>query len=72
MIRFVYEMIDELEEKIKMIIEAILNAWLIAVFRERQKMMDKYIKENETILSKFSFYVFSSRISLIEIENLET
>jgi hypothetical protein len=68
----VYETVEELEEKIRAVIEAIANSRLIVAFREWQKRVDECITNKGDDLSKFSFYVFSSQISLLEIESPET
>jgi hypothetical protein len=38
--------VDKLEEKIRMVIEAIPKSRLIAIFREWQSRMNKYTKNN--------------------------
>jgi hypothetical protein len=39
-----YEMVEELEKKVKVVIKAISKSRLIAVFREWKKRVDKCIK----------------------------
>jgi hypothetical protein len=46
MIGSVYETVEELEEKIRVVIEAIPKSRLIAFFREWQKRADEYVKNN--------------------------
>jgi hypothetical protein len=43
----VYETVEELEEKIKVTIEAIQKSQLIAFFREWQSRVDESIKSKE-------------------------
>jgi hypothetical protein len=68
---FVYEMMEELEEKIKVVIEAIPKSRLIAAFRDWQKRIDEYIKNKKLASNKLLCYVFNSRIFLLEIESPE-
>jgi hypothetical protein len=44
MARSVYETVEELEKKIRVVIQAISKSRLTAIFREWQKRVDEYIK----------------------------
>jgi hypothetical protein len=68
----VYETVEELEEKIRVVIEAIAKSWLIVIFREWENRVYECIKNKGDDLSKLLFYVFSSQIFLLEIESPET
>jgi hypothetical protein len=51
----VYETVEELEEKIRVVIEAIAKSRLIVVFREWQNRVDECIKNKGDDLSKLLF-----------------
>jgi hypothetical protein len=61
----------EIREKIRVGIKGILKSRLTAVFQESERRANKWVQIKKTTLRKPSLHIFSSQISLREIESLE-